>query len=108
MKQVLAWAAARTGRSVILGDMNSSPMAAGLDNYGQATLDELAKTYQQALVGAPACTYCKDNVLTGGLENTWLDHIWLKGIDKSAVKSTQVTFKGTPVMTGTPSRARSP
>ncbi len=39
VKQVLSWAAMRTGRSVILGDMNSSPMATGLDNYGQATLD---------------------------------------------------------------------
>lgn len=107
-KQITAWAATRMNRSVILGDFNASPMAMGLDAHGQLTLDELAKSYVQALVGPASCTYCKDNSLTDAGENTWLDHIWLKGIDKSAVKSTLVTFKGTPVTTGDAAEAKVP
>ena len=102
-QKILAWAATRPkGRTIFLGDLNASPVTADktIDSYGAATFDLLGKTYVEALAPGfvPQCTFCRKNPLTNDVENTWLDHVFLGGIDKAAVKSTIVTFdQGTPM-----------
>jgi endonuclease/exonuclease/phosphatase family metal-dependent hydrolase len=101
--KLLAWAASRPkGKVVLLGDINASPKTsdATLQSYGVATLDAISKVYVEALAPSfqPQCTFCRKNPLVHDVENTWLDHVFLGAIDKSAVKSTEVTFTQDPPM----------
>ncbi|MBL8721116.1 MAG: endonuclease/exonuclease/phosphatase family protein [Myxococcales bacterium] len=98
---ILAWAKASKNRVIFLGDLNASPAiavppaeGAPIQGYGAYVLDSLGKVYVEALAAGyvPKCTFCKTTLLTGGVENTWLDHIYLGGVDKSRVKSTLRTF----------------
>ncbi len=98
---ILAWAKASKNRVIFLGDLNASPAiasppaeGAAIEGYGAYVLESLGKVYVEALAPGyvPKCTFCKYNPLTGGGENTWLDHIYLGGVDKSRVKSTTRTF----------------
>lgn len=97
-QKIIAWSQTRPkGRLVFLGDLNASPVVPSdttIQSYGTATLDLLGKTWVEALAASytPKCTFCRSNPLTKDTENTWLDHVFLGSIDKSAVKSTTVTF----------------
>lgn len=101
-QKILAWAATRKNRAIFLGDFNASPVTSdpAIQSYGLATLEAVNKVYVEALANGftPQCTFCRKNPLVNDVENTWIDHIFIGGIDKSNVKSTTLTFTMDPPM----------
>lgn len=99
-------------RAIILGDFNAGRGGAApngaLEPQGVATLDRLEASFTPGVVAgfAPLCTFCKDNPNVGGDENTFIDHIFLKGIPQSAVTATERVY--TEASVTTPSGAKVP
>jgi hypothetical protein len=60
----------------------------GLTNFASSLLDALAP-------GAiPACTMCGSNPLNSPGERRWTSHVFLRGLDRSMIKSTYRTYLG--------------
>lgn len=91
---LIAWAKGGKNRLVLLGDLNASRAnaAAGIQGYGAPVLAALDAVWVEAPLPTPTCTFCKDNPLVGGVENTTLDHVYLGGIALAKVTSVARTF----------------
>ena len=77
---------------VLLGDFNHGPATPGLSwelpvNYGLMTARGLLST--NALF-CGQCTFCNDNVLTGGTPNTLIDHIYIPANQISSIRKVSV------------------
>jgi endonuclease/exonuclease/phosphatase family metal-dependent hydrolase len=96
-----------SGKALVLGDFNAGPAVNGPD--GGAVVAEAGPNYD-ILAGAfveavPAsytklCTFCPDNPIAGNTGPIWIDHIFLKGIPLTAVRSLQRTYTDRPVAVG--------
>lgn len=101
-QKLIAWVKARSGtnRAVVAGDYNSGREYKVGDKIvaaaeGSPTMELLEAAFPAAIVPGytPACTYCtSSNPLATDGSDVWIDHILLKGIDVSAVRSTQRTY----------------
>lgn len=79
---------------VVAGDFNSGPMANGVVAEAVDTYDYLRGQLTPALPTGyvPTCTFCGANYLTGMSPDVWIDHIFVKNIPASAVRSFERTF----------------
>jgi endonuclease/exonuclease/phosphatase family metal-dependent hydrolase len=104
-QKLISWVETKTGtgKAVILGDFNTGleykdAPAGPIKAEAQATYDLLKKTYAlgEAANFTPECTYCNSNpnvTDTPTNDGIWIDHIFLKGLEQSAVTESKVTFK---------------
>ncbi|MBI5533035.1 MAG: endonuclease/exonuclease/phosphatase family protein [Deltaproteobacteria bacterium] len=105
MQKIVAYVDAKTpsGRAIILGDFNSGPeiKESGIEKEGVPEYLLLSNKYPEAVPAdyKSKCTYCgkEDNYLAAGGPNSWIDHIFLKNIATSEVKSAQRRFTGATV-----------
>lgn len=84
-----------TNKALVLGDFNSSVAGTGYQDESPETITLLRGAYTEALAPGfvPQCTYCSNNTLVDtGTVSTWIDHIFMRGIAASAVRSTTRTF----------------
>jgi endonuclease/exonuclease/phosphatase family metal-dependent hydrolase len=97
-RRLVTWVnqTAGTTPAVVLGDFNTSPMGVnGItpeapDTYNYLRM-QLTPAQPQGYV--PRCTYCPDNALNGmRTDPVWIDHIFLKNLTTTAVRSYELTF----------------
>lgn len=87
-----------TSPAVVLGDFNAGPnyKPNQVEADGEAAYNALVALWPEALPASfePVCTFCTKggNTLASGSPNSFVDHIFLSGIDKSAVLSARRTF----------------
>ncbi len=72
-----------SGCNVLIGDTNSGPKSGTIDaewgdNYKILTSAGFSEPWTD-----PKCTWCKENPVTGGKANTWIDHVMFKGCSYS-------------------------
>lgn len=100
-QKLVSWVEARSGgnRTVILGDFNASPELKdyAIEPDGAAAYEFLKSKFTQAVPAGfkPKCTYCGkgENFLAGPMgPNTWIDHVFVKNIPATAVKSYERRF----------------
>jgi len=92
---------AGTTPALILGDFNTGPASAGVTAEAGENYDYLRMQLTPALPAnyAPTCTYCPDNVLNGmRTEPVWIDHVFLKNLPATAVRSFERTYTDTSVV----------
>ncbi len=79
---------------VVLGDFNTSPMSSMVRPEAVETYDYLRTQLTPAIPAGytPTCTFCNANYLTLGSDDVWLDHVFLKNLPVSAVRSFSRTF----------------
>ena len=100
VQKIVAYVDAKTptGRAIILGDFNSGPelLDFAVEKEGAPEYTFLSNKFPEALPAdyKPHCTYCGkgENYLAAGGLNSWIDHIFLKNIAVSEVKSAQRRF----------------
>jgi endonuclease/exonuclease/phosphatase family metal-dependent hydrolase len=88
-------ASSATRPAVILGDFNSSRAAPGVEAEAPENLDLLTSAFTLAAPPSftPVCTLCPDNNVAGAeTPPVWIDHIFVKNIPLSAVKSLERTY----------------
>jgi len=89
---------AGTSPAVVLGDFNAGPAYKPntIEADGEAAYNALVALWPEAVPAGfePICTFCTKggNTLASGSPNSFIDHIFLSGIDKTAVLSAQRTF----------------
>jgi endonuclease/exonuclease/phosphatase family metal-dependent hydrolase len=86
---------AGTTPTVILGDFNTGPASPGVSAEVEEHFDYLRMQFVLAVPPGyrPACTFCPDNTLNGmRTEPVWIDHIFVKNIPASAVRSFERTY----------------
>lgn len=86
--------------TLIAGDFNTGPAAAGVTAEAEETYDYLRMQLTEAAPSGyrPSCTFCPDNVLNGmRTEPVWIDHVFLKNIPATAVRSMERTYTDTSV-----------
>ncbi len=103
-EKLIAYVGRRSGErpAFVLGDMNAGPASMGVVDEGRATYERLAGAFAPAVAAGfvPRCTHCPDNPnVSDASAPVWIDHIFLHGIDPSAVQSTEVTFTEATVST---------
>ncbi len=83
-----------SGPVVVAGDFNSGPMSSGVVAEAVETYDYLRTQLTLAVPSnyTPVCTFCGANFLTGNSADVWIDHIFVKNIPASAVRSFSRTF----------------
>ncbi len=79
---------------VVAGDFNSGPASAGVVAEAVETYDYLRTQLTLAVPQGytPVCTFCGANYLTGNSPNVWIDHIFVKNVAPTAVRSFSRTF----------------
>ena len=80
---------------VLLGDFNHGPATPGLSwylplNYGLMTARGLLSI---SATFCGQCTFCKDNILTGGIPDGHIDHIYIPAYQISSVRRVMVFEK---------------
>jgi endonuclease/exonuclease/phosphatase family metal-dependent hydrolase len=110
-KKLIDWAAMRSGanKALIIGDMNAGRGAASgsahpaLQDEGARTIDRFEAIYTHAVTSSydPGCTFCPppsdpntaddltNPLVSAGEHAVWIDHVFLKGIDASAIKASE-------------------
>ncbi|MFO0660784.1 MAG: endonuclease/exonuclease/phosphatase family protein [Polyangiaceae bacterium] len=113
-KKLIDWAASRSGANpaIIIGDMNAGKGAKTgsahpyLVDEGARTIDRFEAVYTHALAADydPGCTFCPPEgdpntdkdltnpLVSSGERNVYIDHVFLKGIDASKIKSSTRNF----------------
>jgi endonuclease/exonuclease/phosphatase family metal-dependent hydrolase len=100
-QRLAQWVDARSGvgRAIVLGDFNAGPELKdfAVEPVAAAEFIFLSGKFPEALAAGykPACSSCskEGNILaaSGTSPNAWVDHIFLKAIPTSAVKSSSRT-----------------
>ncbi len=86
-----------TRPAVILGDFNTgrANLGDGLSDEAPLTFDRLNEAFTLGVAGdyTGQCTYCADNANDAeDMNNVWIDHIFIRNLEASAVISTERTF----------------
>jgi endonuclease/exonuclease/phosphatase family metal-dependent hydrolase len=81
--------------TVVLGDFNTSPASTGVDAEAVETYNYLRAQLTPAVPQGyqPTCTYCPANALNEmRTVPVWIDHIFIKNLAATAVRSFERTF----------------
>ena len=84
-----------TSNCVLLGDFNHGPATPGLSwllplNYGLMTARGLLSI---SATFCGQCTFCNDNILTGGFPDVHIDHVYIPANQISSVRRVMVWEK---------------
>ena len=89
------WVVESNSNCVLLGDFNHGPATPGLSwylplNYGLMTARGLLSI---SATFCGQCTFCNDNILTGGFPDVHIDHVYIPANQISSVRRVMVWEK---------------
>jgi endonuclease/exonuclease/phosphatase family metal-dependent hydrolase len=105
-RRLVSWVTTTAGTTpaVIAGDFNSSPPSGAVAAEAEETYEYLRMQLTPAVPPnyQPVCTFCGANFLSNNSPNVWIDHIFLRNIPATSVRSFERTFVEPTVMVSAP------
>jgi endonuclease/exonuclease/phosphatase family metal-dependent hydrolase len=101
-RRLVQWVTQTAGNTpaLVLGDFNTGPASTGITAEAGENYDYLRMQLTPAVPAGyrPTCTYCPDNVLNGmRTDPVWIDHVFLRNLPATAVRSFERTYTDTSV-----------